>query len=96
VHLKRKADPTQGAIILSKRFLSQHAYLLRLWPVQIQGQVVWRANLTCIPDGEAQGFADLVRLFAHIENECGRLSRESHPNEFHNGGSEKEENKDHL
>jgi hypothetical protein len=79
-------------IILSKRFSKQYAYILRLWPAQVQGQVVWRANLMRIPDGKAQGFANLARLFEHIENECGRLNREYYPKEFHNGDPEKEEN----
>ncbi len=42
------------------------AYLLRLWQVRTDGEVVWRASLEDSHTGERHGFANLDRLFAFL------------------------------
>jgi hypothetical protein len=44
----------------------QQSYLLRLWPVVIDDQVVWRAYLERIPGGQGHGFASLERLIEYL------------------------------
>ncbi len=43
------------------------AYLLRLWRVDVNGQLAWRASLEQVDSGEKQGFCSLEELFAYIE-----------------------------
>jgi hypothetical protein len=43
-----------------------HAYLLRLWRVQLQGQTQWRASLESPHTSERQSFASLEQLFAFL------------------------------
>lgn len=45
------------------------SYLLRLWPAQRDGQVVWRASLEDPVTGVRRGFADLEQLFAFLTAE---------------------------
>jgi hypothetical protein len=47
-----------------------HAYLLRLWRVQYQGQTQWRASLESPHTGERQSFASLEQLFAFLSERC--------------------------
>jgi hypothetical protein len=48
------------------------AYLLRLWSVQEEEVVVWRASLESPQTGERLGFSTLARLFAFLEDQTGR------------------------
>ncbi len=43
------------------------AYLLRLWCVNANGDVVWRASLEDPHTGQRHGFASLDRLFEFLE-----------------------------
>ncbi len=45
------------------------SYLMRLWQVQSQGQVVWRATLESPLTGKVIAFPDLQSLFAYLENQ---------------------------
>jgi hypothetical protein len=45
------------------------AYMLRLWPVEVQGRVNWRASLQCVSSGERLGFEDLEQMFDHLRQE---------------------------
>lgn len=47
-----------------------HAYLLRLWRAQIQGQWQWRASLESPHTGERQSFTNLEQLFAFLRERC--------------------------
>ena len=47
-----------------------HAYLLRLWRAQYQGQWQWRASLESPHTGERQSFTDLEKLFAFLRERC--------------------------
>ena len=56
------------------------AYMVRLWAVHHNGDVVWRASVEDAHTGECRAFADLAGLFeflrAAIEQEptaCGQL-----------------------
>ena len=57
------------------------AYLLRLWQViGVDGYPIWRAALEDARTGERHGFADLARLYAFLEEQTGRWSRDdTHP-----------------
>ena len=48
------------------RYLS---YLLRLWQIESQGQLVWRASLEQARTGERRGFPDLAGLIAYLREE---------------------------
>ncbi len=43
------------------------SYLLRLWPVNIEGRTVWRASLENSQTGERMGFYDLEALFSFFD-----------------------------
>jgi hypothetical protein len=43
------------------------AYLLRLWPVEQNGDVRWRASLREVGSGEQRGFENLDALCAYLE-----------------------------
>ena len=45
------------------------SYLLRLWRISSQGKAVWRASLESAQTGERCGFADMVSLFAFLEQQ---------------------------
>jgi hypothetical protein len=47
------------------------SYLLRLWTVREQGQVVWRASLEHPHTGERLHFTSLARLFAFLQDQTG-------------------------
>ena len=51
------------------------AYLLRLWQVQCEDQLVWRASLENPHTGERQGFADLARLYEFLKEQTDEPSR---------------------
>ncbi len=42
------------------------AYMLRLWQVRTDGDVVWRASIEDPHTGERHGFANLDRLFEYL------------------------------
>ncbi len=48
-----------------------HAYLLRLWRTQYQGQYQWRASLESPHTGEHQSFASLEQCFAYLREQFG-------------------------
>jgi hypothetical protein len=48
------------------------AYMLRLWQVHQNGQLVWRASLESPKTGVRKGFIDPERLFAFLEAEMRR------------------------
>jgi dihydroorotase-like cyclic amidohydrolase len=43
------------------------AWLVRMWPVCRNGQMVWRASAEDAHTGERRAFADLPQLFAFLE-----------------------------
>jgi hypothetical protein len=49
-----------------RRYIS---YLLRLWQIESQGQLVWRASLEEARTGERCGFPDLEALFAYLREQ---------------------------
>ena len=52
-----------------------YAYLLRLWQVRTDGEVVWRASIEDPHTGERHGFADLDRLYEFLEEQTRAASR---------------------
>ena len=44
----------------------EQVYLLRLWQVESEGCLVWRASLEDAHTGERQGFADLALLYTFL------------------------------
>ena len=44
-----------------------HSYLLRMWRVQVDEGVDWRATLEDVQSGELLGFPDLVALLGYLE-----------------------------
>ena len=51
-----------------------HSFLLRLWPVEARGQIVWRASLESSHTGERWGFADLNALYAFLRQQSTAVS----------------------
>jgi hypothetical protein len=51
------------------------AYLLRLWQITSDGNLVWRASVESPHSGERRGFADLQALFAFLEEKTGCPTR---------------------
>jgi hypothetical protein len=49
-----------------RRYIS---YLLRLWQVKSEGELVWRASLDSPQTGQRRGFAGLAEMFAFLEQE---------------------------
>jgi hypothetical protein len=49
------------------RYLS---YLLRLWQIESEGELVWRASLESPHTGERRGFASLKALFAFLQQQA--------------------------
>jgi len=63
------------------------SYLLRLWPIEDKGRLVWRASLESPHSGERWGFASLDALFAFLRQETiGTLD----PGEKADGGRRQE------
>ncbi len=56
-----------------------HAYLLRLWRVQSQGQTQWRASLESPHTGERQTFTSLEQLFAFLSERCEGQPHDTFP-----------------
>ena len=47
------------------------AYLIRLWQVHCEGQMVWRASLEDAYSGEKRGFGNPAGLFAFLQEKLG-------------------------
>ncbi len=47
------------------------AYLIRLWQVNSEGQMVWRVSLEDAHSGEKKGFGDPSGLFAFLQEKLG-------------------------
>ncbi len=47
------------------------AYLIRLWQVHCEGQIVWRASLEDAHSGEKKGFGNPAGLFAFLQEKLG-------------------------
>ncbi len=58
-----------------------HAYLLRLWRAQSQGQTHWRASLECPHTGERQSFASLEQCLAYLREQFGESVEDGRPSE---------------
>jgi len=55
-----------------RRYIS---YLLRLWQIRSEGELVWRASLESPHTGERRGFASLADLFTFLGKEIGHAAR---------------------
>jgi hypothetical protein len=55
-----------------RRYIS---YLLRLWQIESEGELVWRASLESPHTGERRGFASLADVFTFLEKELGQVAR---------------------
>jgi hypothetical protein len=51
-----------------------HSFLLRLWLVNEQAGVAWRASLENPHTGERLGFASLERLFAFLQDQAAEVA----------------------
>ncbi len=49
------------------------SYLLRLWQVKSEDELVWRASLESPHTRERRGFPSLAELFAFLERETGNV-----------------------
>ncbi len=52
------------------------AYLLRLWQVATNGEVVWRVSIEDPHTGERRGFANLDRLFEFLAERTYETNRD--------------------
>jgi hypothetical protein len=69
-----------------RRYLS---YLLRLWQVRSEGELVWRASLESAHTGERKGFANLDDLFDFLQKQTATvLDANGGQNEAERGGDE--------
>ncbi len=55
------------------------AYMLRLWQVGGEVDLVWRASLQSAYNGERHVFADLDALFAFLEEKTGVSQEQGEP-----------------
>lgn len=63
------------------------SYLLRLWQIKSEGELVWRASLESPHTGERRGFANLADLFTFLEKETGHVAQgQAAPNADEEGG----------
>jgi hypothetical protein len=49
------------------------AYLVRLWAVHDDGELVWRASAEDAHTGERRAFADLAGLCAFLQESAGQV-----------------------
>ncbi len=47
------------------------AYLIRLWQVHSEGQIIWRGSLEDAHSGEKRGFGSPADLFAFLQERLG-------------------------
>jgi hypothetical protein len=59
----------------SPRYL---AFLLRLWCVDVEDGIVWRASLEDAHTGERRGFADLQIMYVFLVQQLEAASRQAH------------------
>ena len=65
------------------------SYLLRLWQVRSEGELVWRASLESAHTGERQGFANLDDLFDFLQEQAAKvLDANGGQNEAERGGDD--------
>jgi len=52
------------------------AYMVRMWQVRCDGQLIWRASVENAHSGERRAFADLGHLFTFLEETalCGQFT----------------------
>ena len=62
---------------MSRRKRRYISYLLRLWQVESEGELVWRASLDSPHTGQRRGFAGLAEMYAFLEQEAGEGARET-------------------
>ena len=63
------------------------SYLLRLWQIRSEGELVWRASLESPHTGERRGFANLADMFTFLEGEISHAARDQiAPNVDERGG----------
>jgi hypothetical protein len=53
-----------------------HSFLLRLWRVQVDGKLVWRASLENSFTGERKGFANLRELIVYLETQVSEANND--------------------
>lgn len=58
-----------------------HAYLLRLWRAQAQGQIQWRASLESPHTCERQSFASLEQCLAYLREQFGETAQNERSSE---------------
>ena len=47
------------------------AYMLRLWQIEHDGKLAWRASIESPYTGERRGFSDMERLFLVLQKKTG-------------------------
>ncbi len=47
------------------------AFLIKLWQVRSEGQMVWRGSLDDAHSGEKKGFGDPASIFAFLQEKLG-------------------------
>lgn len=53
------------------------AYLMRLWQIERQGQLVWQASLEDARTGRRQGFSTVEALFDFVRRQMGSTTATS-------------------
>ena len=67
------------------------SYLLRLWHIRSEGELIWRASLESVHTGERKGFAHLADVFIFLEQEISHVVRgQTAPNADGEGGGDHE------
>jgi hypothetical protein len=67
------------------------SYLLRLWQIRSEGELIWRASLESVHTGERKGFANLADVFIFLEQEISHVVRgQMAPNADGEGGGDHE------
>jgi hypothetical protein len=64
--------PATGADPVKSEKCRYSSYLLRLWPVEEHGNLVWRASLQSSHTGERWGFANLDALLSFLGQRTAR------------------------
>jgi len=87
---QEQVDRTQRkASLMSREERHYLSYLLRLWQVRSEGELVWRASLESAHTGERQGFANLDDLFDFLQKQTATvLDANGGQNEAERGGDE--------
>jgi hypothetical protein len=55
---------------MAPHFQNYHSFLLRLWQVQVETGIDWRASLQDVDTGELQGFSGLAALIDYLEKQA--------------------------